>query len=101
MSKQTRLVHVVGGNRLRSWDDITARALPHTASCRPHQVGEFLYDSYHAMLEEQTEWEDDFVILWKGSGMDGECHSALHDACPAAWQCGWLPRRRVLLCGRG
>ena len=101
MSKQARLVAVVYCLCPHACDGITTRALSHAAAHCPRQVGEFLYDSYHAMLEEQTEWEDDFVILWKGSGMDGECHSALHDACPAAWQCGWLPRRRVLLCGRG
>lgn len=38
--------------------------------CR-HQVAEFLFDSYHELLEEQSEWDDDFVILWQGDGMNG------------------------------
>ena len=29
-------------------------------------LGEFLFDSYHELLDDQSEWEDDFVVLWKG-----------------------------------
>lgn len=34
------------------------------------QIGQFLFDNYQDLLEGESEWEDEFVVLWDGPGMN-------------------------------